>query len=132
MASITKTFVATGCSSGLGFELVKQLLAQSQPYQFILGARDTKGLEAAYNALYYDSNKHNLSIFPLDLSNIKDVKRFASLTLENLGKGKLDYLLLNAGMIKPADGPGPHGSKWSEQYIVNHLCKLSHLSRKCL
>jgi NADP-dependent 3-hydroxy acid dehydrogenase YdfG len=129
MSKIAKTLVATGCSSGLGFELIKQLLAQSQPYKFILGARDTKGVSASFSALNYDSKTHDLSIFPLELSDMKTVKTFAAQTLEKLGKGKVDCLLLNAGMVKGDDGtsPGAHGSKWTEQYIVNCLCKASHL-----
>ena len=123
MAAIAKTFVATGCSSGLGFELVKQLLAQSQPYKFILGARDTKSVSASFAALDYDTNKHELSVFPLELSDLKGVRTFASQTLENLGRGKLDCLLLNAGMVKSAEEPETWGSTWSEQYIVNHLCE---------
>jgi NAD(P)-dependent dehydrogenase (short-subunit alcohol dehydrogenase family) len=123
MAAIAKTFVATGCSSGLGFELVKQLLAQSQPYKFILGARDTKSVSASFAALNYDTNKHELSVFPLELSDLKGVRTFASQTLGNLGRGKLDCLLLNAGMVKSAEEPEAWGSRWSEQYIVNHLCE---------
>jgi NADP-dependent 3-hydroxy acid dehydrogenase YdfG len=125
MSKIAKTLVATGCSSGLGFELIKQLLAQSQPYKFILGARDTKGVSASFGALNYDSKTHDLSIFPLELSDMKTVKTFAAQTLEKLGKGKVDCLLLNAGMVKGDDGSllGPHGSKWTEQFIVNCLCK---------
>jgi len=125
MATLAKTLVATGCSSGLGFELIKQLLAQTQPYKFILGARDTTSVSASFAALNYDTKKHDLSIFPLELSDLKNVKNFAAQTLEKLGKGKVDCLLLNAGMVKPDDGTGngPHGSKWSEQYVVNHLCK---------
>lgn len=34
--------------------------------------------------------------------------------------------MLNAGMAKAADGPGPHGSKWCEAYVVNHLCEILH------
>lgn len=127
MATIAKTFVATGCSSGLGFELIKQLLAQSQPYKFILGARDAKGVSASFGALNYDTKKHDLSIFPLDLSDLKGVKTFASKALEKLGTGKLDCLLLNAGMVKAADEPQSWKSKWSEQYIVNDLCECDLL-----
>jgi hypothetical protein len=32
-------------------------------------------------------------------------------------------LLLNAGMVKSAEEPEAWGSRWSEQYIVNHLCE---------
>jgi NAD(P)-dependent dehydrogenase (short-subunit alcohol dehydrogenase family) len=128
MAAITKTFVATGCSSGLGFELVKQLLGQSQPHKFILGARDTKGVSASFAALNYDTSKHELSVLPLELSDLKGVRTFASQTLENLGKGKVDCLLLNAGMVKSAEEPEAWRSRWSEQYVVNHLCECHELS----
>lgn len=140
-STISKSVIATGCSSGLvsgmlalfcsgenwqlnqGFELVKQLLGQTQPYKFILGARDTKGAQAAYDRFNYDSSKHKLSIFPLELSHLNVVKSFALQILDNLGKDKVDYLLLNAAVVKHNDEPGPHGSKWSEAYIVNHLCE---------
>lgn len=108
-----------------GFELVKQLLAKPEPYRFILGARDTEGTKKAYDELKYDSNTHSLTVLPLELSNLKAVKSFARQTLETLGRDRLDYLLLNAGMVKGATGPGPHGSKWCEAYVVNHLCEFS-------
>ncbi|KAI0831559.1 NAD(P)-binding protein [Hypoxylon sp. FL0890] len=134
MASIAKTVVATGASSGLGFELVKQLLAQTQPYKFIIGARDTKTTQAAFDGLKYDSSKHSLFIFPLELSNLKTVQTFSQQTLEKVGQGKIDYLLLNAAIAKNANEPGPNGSKWSEAYHVNHLSQhyLTHLLREKL
>ncbi|KAI0004828.1 NAD(P)-binding protein [Xylariaceae sp. FL0662B] len=131
MAGIAKTIVATGASSGLGFELVKQLLAQTQPYRFILGVRNTQAAQAAYDGLEYDSSKHSLTIFPLQLSNLKNVKGFADQALEKLGKDNIDYLMLNAGMGRTVGGPGHRGSKWSESYLVNHLSQhyLTHLLR---
>ncbi|KAI1800177.1 NAD(P)-binding protein [Daldinia bambusicola] len=131
MTTIAKTIVATGATSGLGFELVKQLLAQTQPYKFILGARDTKTAQAAFDGLKYDNSKHSLTIFPLELSNLKTVKTFSQQALDKLGQDRIDYLLLNAAIGKNAEQPGPFGSKWSEPYIVNHLSQhyLVHLLR---
>ncbi|CAN8097551.1 unnamed protein product [Discula destructiva] len=134
MASLAaKTVVATGATSGLGFELVKQLLAQTEPYRFILGARDTARSKKAFDELKYDAAKHSLTFLPLELANLKGVKTFAQQTLENLGNDKLDYLLLNAGMVKAADSP-VEGSKWCEPYVVNHLSQhyLTHLLREKL
>ncbi|KAI0821124.1 short-chain dehydrogenase/reductase [Irpex lacteus] len=135
MANIAaKTVVATGASSGLGFELVKQLLTQSEPYKFILGSRDAETTKKAYDELKYDSATHRVTVLPLELSDLKGVKSFSQRTLQELGQEKLDYLLLNAGVAKGTGDSGPHGSKWSEPYIVNHLSQhyLVHLLREKL
>ncbi|CAH0058479.1 unnamed protein product [Clonostachys solani] len=128
------TVVATGVSSGLGFEAIKQLLQQAQPYKVILGARNTEATENAYSSLSFDRSKHSLSVLPLELNNLKDVKSFARQALEKLGNDDIDYLLLNAAISDPAQGPGPHGSKWSEILIVNHTSQhyLVHLLREKL
>lgn len=102
---------------------MKQLLAKPEPYRFILGARDTEGTKKAYDDLKFDSATHSLTVLPLELSDLKGVRSFAGQALEKLGRDRLDYLLLNAGMAKAASGPGPHGSKWCEAYVVNHLCE---------
>lgn len=126
--------MATGASSGLGFEVVKQLLAKSEPYRFILGARDTETTKKAYDELKFDSATHSITVLPLELSNLNNVKSFAHKTLQNLGQDKIDYLFLNAGMAKGAEGLGAHGSKWCEPYVVNHLSQhyLTHLLREKL
>lgn len=64
-----------------------------------------------------------MSVLPLDLLDLKSVKSFAERTLAELGRAKIDYLLLNAGISNGAEKAGPRGSKWCEAYIVNHLCK---------
>lgn len=112
---------------------MKQLLAQTEPYRLIIGARDTVTSKKAFDELQYDNKKHSLTLLPLELANIKGVKSFAQQTLEKLGNDKLDFLLLNAGMVKDADSP-VQGSKWCEPFIVNHLCELLYLNhaRKAL
>ncbi|KAK7432302.1 hypothetical protein QQZ08_001249 [Neonectria magnoliae] len=134
MASLAKTIVATGVSSGLGFEAVKQLLEQSQAYKVILGARNTSSTQSAFDGLQFDRAASGVTVLPLDLSNLKGVKSFAEQTLAKLGQSKVDYLLLNAGITNGAQEPGPNGSKWCEAYIVNHLSQhyLVHLLREKL
>ncbi|KAJ6563625.1 hypothetical protein DFH09DRAFT_984664 [Mycena vulgaris] len=132
MATIAKTIVATGTSSGLGFEAIKQLLQQAkQPYKFFLGARNAEKIQAAYDALKYDSATHSVAVLPLELTDLRSVKTFAAQALAKLGAEKLDYVLLNAAVSKGATGPGLNGSKWCEAYIVNHLSQhyLLHLLR---
>ncbi|KAJ5163837.1 uncharacterized protein N7500_005667 [Penicillium coprophilum] len=128
MSSIAKTVIATGASSGLGFEVIKQLLQQAQPYSFILGVRDTEMTRVAYDDLKFDTSKHKVSILPLDLLNLKSVQSFAKQALSELGQRPLNNLFLIAGLATSADGPGPHGSKWCESYVVNHLAQhyLTH------
>ncbi|KAF2664880.1 NAD(P)-binding protein [Microthyrium microscopicum] len=134
MASIVKTIVATGASSGLGFEAVKQLLNQTQPYKFLLGCSNTNTAQTAYDELKYDSKKHSVTVLPLDLSDLRTVKKFAAQTLKQIGSDKLDFLFLNAATVKVANEPGVNGSKWSEPYVVNHLSQhyLIHLLREKL
>ncbi|KAM0492280.1 hypothetical protein ACHAP9_008961 [Verticillium nonalfalfae] len=124
MSALAKTIVATGVSSGLGFEAIKQLLQQTQPYRVILGARNAEGAQKAFGDLKFDESKHNVTVLPLELADLKGVKTFAQQTLETLGQQKVDYVLLNAAISNSAEEPGPHGSKWCESYIVNHLCAL--------
>lgn len=129
MSAIAKTVVATGCSSGIGLELVKQLASQNQKYHFILGARNLEPAKAALDDLHLDRGGHALTLLPLELSNLRGVQNFAQQTLGKLGSDKIDFLVLNAAISNPADKPGPHGSKWCEPYIVNHLSQhyLTHL-----
>lgn len=110
-------------SSCQGFEVVKQLLEQSQPYRTILGARSPDAAQAMYDDLRYNRGSHTLTVLPLDLADLKGVKSFAQRTLDKLGPSKIDCLLLNAGMADVATEPGPHGSNWCETFVVNHLCK---------
>ncbi|GLI71929.1 hypothetical protein PoHVEF18_000096 [Penicillium ochrochloron] len=134
MSTNTKTVIATGASSGLGFESVKQLLEKSEPYNFILGARDTKRTQAAYDALGFDSTKHSVHILPLDLKSLRSVQVFVQKALAQLGRHKIDYLFLAAGTLDDANGPGPNGSQWCDGYVVNHLAQhyLVHLIRETL
>ncbi|PFH57868.1 hypothetical protein XA68_14462 [Ophiocordyceps unilateralis] len=128
MAAVAKTIVATGVSSGLGFEAIKQLLAQPQPYRVILGARRVEDTNSAINALGHD---RSVTVLPLDLADLGQVKTFARQALDAIGKDPIDYLLLNAGIIKSADEKAPFKYKWCEAAIVNHFSQhyLIHLMR---
>ncbi|TPX11740.1 uncharacterized protein E0L32_007477 [Thyridium curvatum] len=129
MATVAKTIIATGASSGLGFEAMKQLLQTPQSYRIIIGARNTERTESAYNTIAYNHQNSSVVILPLELSDLKQVQIFAHRAVEVLDQGKVDYLLLNAAIHGTADGPGSHGSQWCEPYIVNHLSQhyLLHL-----
>ena len=92
------------------------------PHHFILGVRDPAKSKSEFDNLQYDSSKHDISLHKVDFSNLREVRTFAQEALAKLGEDKLDYVLLNHAIVKDAKGPGPHGSPWSEQYVVNHQC----------
>ncbi|KAI1434996.1 hypothetical protein GGR50DRAFT_359250 [Xylaria sp. CBS 124048] len=123
MSTIPKTIIITGGSSGIGFEAAKQLLAQSQPYNFIIGARHFQETVDAFNGLNYDGRRHDVTILPLQLNDMLSVKEFACDVIRKLSSSRLDYVLLNAatGLGKQVSKRGPHGSRWVEPYLVNHL-----------
>ncbi|KAJ2966303.1 hypothetical protein NQ176_g10213 [Zarea fungicola] len=129
MASAAKTIVATGLSSGLGLEVLKQLLQAPQPYRFVLGARNTGAMEQSLTQLTFES-ANKVDVLPLDLADLKGTKEFAESTLKNLGDARLDYLFLNAAITNPAV-VNPRGYRWSESAVVNHISQfyLVHLLR---
>jgi NAD(P)-dependent dehydrogenase (short-subunit alcohol dehydrogenase family) len=75
-----------------------------------------------------------VTLLPLELSDLRTVKKFAAQILEKLGSNNIDVLMLSAGVIKTADEPGINGSRYNEPYIVNHLSQhyLIHLLREKL
>ncbi|PKS08602.1 hypothetical protein jhhlp_004988 [Lomentospora prolificans] len=130
MSTLAKTVVATGVSSGLGFEAIKHLVGQTtQPYRVLLGARNTQAAKAAYDEAKFDRERHSVSILPLELSDLKTVKKFANQTLETLGNDPIDYLLLNAALGPGGESSSPSGSKWREIQVVNSISQhyLVHL-----
>lgn len=101
---------------------MKQLLATPQPYRILLGARDVSGAQSSFEKVAHGSDSDQLTVFPLQLADLASVKKFAQQVLAQLGSSEIDYLLLNAGMVKAAHGEGLHGSKWCEAAVVNHFC----------
>jgi short-subunit dehydrogenase len=75
-----------------------------------------------------------VDLLPLELSDLRTVKKFAAQILDKLGSDNIDVLMLSASVIKTADEPGINGSKYNEPYVVNHLSQhyLIHLLREKL
>ena len=112
-----------------GLEAIRQLLAGPQPYRIFLGARNVARTKEAYEAIDYDRSSNSVSILPVDLANLREVKSFAGQVLRELGSAKVDALLLNAGISNGAEEKNRFGSQWCESYVVNHLCEFP--SRGC-
>ncbi|KAG5994401.1 hypothetical protein E4U52_001207 [Claviceps spartinae] len=131
MTTPTKNIVATGLSSGLGFEVLRRLLKIEERSKIIFGARvaDTTKLKWDIRKFDLDILLHSYVVLPLELNDLVRVKTFAEQaleTLEKLGETKLDYLLLNAGMWKQANEWEPYKSKWCEAAMVNHFSRKAH------
>ncbi|KAF7299780.1 hypothetical protein HMN09_00984000 [Mycena chlorophos] len=138
MTNQRKTFVGTGCSSGLGFEAIRQLLGKLPPLSLdidfstvVLGVRDTATTAAAFAGAEVATPVPTL--LPLQLNDVSSVKSFATETLAILGEAPLDYLFLNAASGYTVDHKSKYGD-WCEQYIVNVISQhyLIHLLREKL
>ncbi|KAK8109179.1 hypothetical protein PG984_014980 [Apiospora sp. TS-2023a] len=123
-SQVRKFIIATGCSSGLGFEVVKQLITRGQygtAYTVIIGARDVGCTLAAYGTVTYENRKHRLHVLSVDLNNLGSVQEFAKKAMEAIPEGSsLDWLFLNAGMQAKA-GSSSCNSKWCDTQVVNSL-----------
>jgi NAD(P)-dependent dehydrogenase (short-subunit alcohol dehydrogenase family) len=134
MATAAKTLVATGCSSGLGLELIRQIIAQPTPWSITLAARSPSSVTAALSSAPKTDPATHVSIVPIDLRDLATVRTFAASTLSDLGDAKLDYLLLNAGAIGGERPSSEIKNKYSDGMTVNHISQhyLVHLLKQKL
>ncbi|KAG6216963.1 hypothetical protein E4U26_008028 [Claviceps purpurea] len=118
------TFVSQHIPFRAGFEVLQQLLARRRPYR-IIDARNTEAAVQAIEKLDYDRTFHTVVVLSLDLCDLSKVKTFARQAQETVGQDKIDYLLLNAGMMKAAVEKQPYTSKWCESALFpkaeNHI-----------
>ncbi|MGF1723045.1 SDR family NAD(P)-dependent oxidoreductase [Vibrio kyushuensis] len=104
-----KVVLITGGHSGLGFESTKALTNVGA--HVIIGARDTLRASNAVRGV------NNVTIFPLDLSDIESVKRFSQSIIES--NISFDIVLCNAGIM--ACPENRLGLGWESQFATNHL-----------
>lgn len=76
---------------------------------------------AAFDKLEYNRDTHKVTVLDLDLIDSQKVKSFAQQALRKVDQDRIDYLLLNAGMIKSAEEKPPYKFKWCDTVIVNHF-----------
>ncbi|CAF1691152.1 unnamed protein product, partial [Adineta ricciae] len=92
-----RIILVTGANRGLGFEVVKKLVNQSNSNKdlILLGTRDLKRGQDAINQLGSPSNVH---AFQLDTSSSDSIAQAANVIKQKYG-GKLDILINNAGIV---------------------------------
>lgn len=124
--------VATGATSGCGLAVIKNLVARDDgPYTVIVGSRRPEHSKSEATAKGVLSccrgAKTTVIHFPLDLTSLESVKKFAALVKENLAAEiKIDILLLCAGMgtSKRTALDLPNGDKIDETLVVNSIAQV--------
>ncbi|GAA5866014.1 hypothetical protein JCM1840_003375 [Sporobolomyces johnsonii] len=135
--------VCTGCSSGLGALVLRQLVdlvasssserTPSTRWTILAGTRST----APSILSARDAPRVDLQWLPLDLASLPSVRTFAqqvALELDNRGLTRIDALLLNAACWKSSFSgievrDGDRQRVWAEEAFVNHFSQhyLVHL-----
>ena len=114
-----KIFLITGANSGLGYETSKFLLEKGATV--IMSCRDSLKGEQAKQELLKFNFSGKIELIELDLSDLKNVKRFAKSIKNKFNH--LDVLINNAGIMAPPKTFSKQG--FEIQFAVNHLAHMS-------
>lgn len=99
------TIVMTGGTSGFGQVTARRFL-DAPSIRLLLGARGPAPTGA--------------ESIPLDLARLASVRSFAGDVVDRLGTGRIDAVVLNAG-VNPPDGDGRTPDGFETAFAVNHL-----------
>ncbi|GAA5971171.1 hypothetical protein JCM11641_004171 [Rhodosporidiobolus odoratus] len=112
------TAVVTGAAAGgIGFA-VAQLLLQRFSMHVVLADISRAGLEAASDALIKAGVKEkDFAVRVTDVTKSDDVEQLANEVYE--AKGKVDFVLLNAGVQMPSKSYGGELAAWHKTLEVN-------------
>ena len=110
-----KTIVITGANSGLGFETAFVLAGKGA--EVILAVRNASKGEKAVDRITAAHPKANVSVMPLDLSDLSSIHHFTNSFLENYDS--LSILINNAGVMIPPYSQTKDG--FELQFGSNHL-----------
>ncbi|KAF8819779.1 oxidoreductase, short chain dehydrogenase/reductase family protein [Cardiosporidium cionae] len=116
-----KFIVLTGGTSGIGKACAIQLVQWGATV--IIGCRDiekgTRALAEIANASGNENSSKLLSVYPLDLSELASVKKFAEQVLSlNVG---INFLINNAGVMLPGGQVELSKDGYEQQFATNHL-----------
>jgi len=103
-----RVVVMTGATAGLGAFAVQHIAAQPN-IRVIIGARGN-GRNAP----------PGVEIIPLDLASLASARKFAGAVMEQLGKSRIDILVLNAG-VQNANNDKRSADGYELTFAVNHL-----------
>jgi NAD(P)-dependent dehydrogenase (short-subunit alcohol dehydrogenase family) len=110
-----RTAIVTGANTGIGFETARMLALKGARVALACRSLD-KGREAVDRILAETPNAE-VALEQLDLSDLRNVEAFAVRYKEQ--HGRLDLLILNAGVMVPPESNTAQG--FELQFGVNHL-----------
>ena len=108
-----KAVLVTGASSGIG-EATARLLGRRGAH-VVLGARRTERLKAVTDAIRKEGGKAEFRA--LDVTNLEDMKDFASFALESCGR--IDVIVNNAGVMPLSKLEELKINEWDRMIDVN-------------
>jgi len=92
-----KHILVTGCSRGIGFEIVKTF-ANNSNISVLAISRDNDGLRKLIQECKLINNKFNLKTLSIDLSNLEEIKSICKY-IETDFNSSLDGVIHNAGFL---------------------------------
>ncbi|KAK4048647.1 hypothetical protein OIV83_004617 [Microbotryomycetes sp. JL201] len=135
---MSRTLVCTGCSSGLGFEALRQFLTTSNqsspPWRVLVGCRPRRvqavQLQFQHILQATQTPTSTVKVLDLDLSSRASVKTFAHAVKSELGpSGTIDAILLSAAVFKHDLTTNSDWTGYTEEAAVNSFAQhyLLHL-----
>ncbi|TMS32395.1 hypothetical protein L596_000240 [Steinernema carpocapsae] len=113
-----KTFLITGCTSGIGVETARALVLKGA--HVVMANRSVEASEKLRDQLYIETEHRKIDIIKLDLNSLRSVKEAAEKYLEN--EWALDVLILNAGVFAPnAMSASKTADDFESAFGINHL-----------
>ena len=94
---VGKTFIVTGSTSGIGFEVSKQLSYKGA--KVIMAVRNIKKAEKAKEDILKEVPNADIEIMRFDQADFSSIEEFAN----NIKDMKIDCLVLNAGIFHPTN-----------------------------
>lgn len=112
-----KTAIVTGANAGLGYAITEALITEGM--NIVMACRNQNKASAARDALLQDHPNAELTVLPLDLSDLESVAHFATLFGEQFGT--LHLLINNAGItdVPLARNSAGHEMQMATNYLGN-------------
>ena len=117
-----KIALVTGANKGIGYEIVKALLASPKPYHVLLGSRSLDRGHQAVARLRSEVPSTTNTVEPLQLDLLSDASIESALSAVQSTHDRVDVLINNAGLTRDPDtlrGTATLRESMTDSYAVN-------------